>query len=191
CREAVESIDHIFRECPTTTESSRNKLVHEGKISTGKVILDCISRYLCELDEIEQNVHTRSNASVRWKTLIGTDMKINFDAAFDLNQARSGPGVVARNALGETLLLGQQLGLDLVVIEEDLGTTIKKCELDSPDKSIIGSIIRDIQHYKHRFRRISFNHIPRSENYLAHTLATQGLRKGEDLYLEGGLPEFV
>ncbi|MBA0563265.1 hypothetical protein Golob_008253, partial [Gossypium lobatum] len=73
---------------------------------------------------------------------------------------------------------------------EDSGTTLAT-ESDSPDKSIIGSIIRDIQHYKHHFQRISFNHIPRSENCLAHTLATQGLRKGEDLYLEGGLPEFV
>ncbi|MBA0592792.1 hypothetical protein Gorai_009764, partial [Gossypium raimondii] len=115
CREAVESIDHIFRECLTTTE----------------------------------------------KTLIGADVKINFDVAFDLNQARSGPWVVARNAR------------------------------DSPDKSLTGSIIRDIQHYKHHFRRISFNHKPRSENCPAHTLATQGLRKGEDVYLEGGLPEFV
>ncbi|KAG8475535.1 hypothetical protein CXB51_032303 [Gossypium anomalum] len=152
---------------------------------------------------------------MRWKTPIGADVKINFDAAFNLNQARSGSGVVARNALGEvlaskivihrrvptlftmeacacfqTLLLEEQLALDSVVIEGDSRMTIKKCESDSLEKSIIGSIIRDIQHYKHHFRRISFNHIPRLENCLAHTLAIEGLRKGEDLYLERGLPEF-
>ncbi|KAH1074230.1 hypothetical protein J1N35_026558 [Gossypium stocksii] len=190
CREAVESIDHIFRECPTTTEvwmnlnlswilqnliqhywewliwifknstkewcrvfccgmwaiwSSRNKLVYEGKISTGKEISDWISRYLCELDEIEQKVHTRSNAPMRWKTPIGADVKINFDAAFELNQARSGSGVVARNALGEvlaskivihrrvptlfaaeacacfqTLLLEQQLDLDSAALMKEI-----------------------------------------------------------------------
>ncbi|KAK5776705.1 hypothetical protein PVK06_044666 [Gossypium arboreum] len=133
--------------------SSRNKLVYEGKISIAKEISNWISRYLCELDEIEQKVHTRSNAPMRWKTPIGAHVKINFDAAFDLNQARSGSGVMAKNALGEvlaskvvihrrvptlfaaearacfqTLLLEQQLGLDSVVIEGDSRMTIKKCE---------------------------------------------------------------
>ncbi|MBA0781735.1 hypothetical protein Gotri_002627 [Gossypium trilobum] len=92
------------------------------------------------------------------------------DMAFDGSNAKSASVVVVRNASGEILtlrttfhesfltefstealacfkgiLLGAQLGFESVIVEGDLMTTIKKSKLNTPDKPVIGAIVRAIQ----------------------------------------------
>ncbi|MBA0697828.1 hypothetical protein Goari_021352, partial [Gossypium aridum] len=119
-----------------------NKLVHEEKKSLGKEIA----------------------------ARLGATVKINFDVAFDGSNAKSASGVVVRNASGDILtlkitfhesfppefatealacfkgiLLGAQLGFESVTVEGDSMTTIKKSKLNTPEKPMIGAIVRDIQ----------------------------------------------
>ncbi|MBA0776546.1 hypothetical protein Gotri_011529 [Gossypium trilobum] len=94
----------------------------------------------------------------QWKPPCESIIKINFDGAFDVHQARLGFGVVARNSSGEMLAsmvvchktipslfaaeahacyqalrLGVRLGLDSTVIEGGSLTIIKKCRSDRRD----------------------------------------------------------
>lgn len=105
------------------------------------------------LNGLVEEKHTKSIGQEKWRPPISKSIKINFDGAFDLHQARSGPGVVAGNSSGEILvlkvvlhkaisskfaaeahacfqaiLLGLHLDLELVIIEGDSMTTIKKCK---------------------------------------------------------------
>ncbi|KAH1108583.1 hypothetical protein J1N35_012351 [Gossypium stocksii] len=82
---------------------SWNQLVHEKKSSSNKDISDWILRYKGELDDLVTMVRTRSGEQKSWKPPVESYIKINFDGAFDLQQNRSGSGVVARNSLGEIL----------------------------------------------------------------------------------------
>ncbi|MBA0838090.1 hypothetical protein Goarm_010186, partial [Gossypium armourianum] len=102
--------------------------------------------------------NTKLSIQEQWKPPCESIIKINFDGAFDVHQARSGFGVVARNSSGEMLAsmvvchraipslfaaeahacyqalrLGVCLGLDSIVIEGDSLTIIKKCRSDRRD----------------------------------------------------------
>ncbi|MBA0854582.1 hypothetical protein Goshw_002119 [Gossypium schwendimanii] len=115
------------------------------------------------MDGVEEQKHTRSQVQAKWRPSLGANVKINFDAAFDIKQARSGSGVVTRNTSGEILalkltlhravltpfarevytclqavLLGVHLGLESVTI-------VKKSQLNTLEKSVIGASKRDIQ----------------------------------------------
>ncbi|MBA0625088.1 hypothetical protein Godav_010328 [Gossypium davidsonii] len=95
-----------------------------------------------ELDGIEKGKNTKLSIQEQWKPPCESIIKINFDGAFDVHQARSGFGVVARNSSGEMLAsmvvchkvipslfaaephacyqalrLGVRLGLDSIVID--------------------------------------------------------------------------
>ncbi|MBA0854486.1 hypothetical protein Goshw_000576 [Gossypium schwendimanii] len=92
-------------------------------------------------------------------------IKISFDRAFDPHQARSNSEVVARNSSGEILAsLGLRFGLEFVMIEGDSLTTIKKAKSVSKDISNIGAILQTFK---------------------------TSLEKGEDIYLIGGVPDYV
>ncbi|MFQ6636622.1 hypothetical protein Gotur_014127 [Gossypium turneri] len=68
---------------------------------------------------------------------------------------------------------------------EDSKTVIKKSQATTSDKSMIGAIIKDIQNKKSYFQDLTFQHIHRSENTHAHSLAKKALAKGESTYLMG------
>ncbi|MBA0679582.1 hypothetical protein Goari_011343 [Gossypium aridum] len=135
---------------------NRNQLVHEGKKLSSKNTADWTTSYLYELDAIKEKSHSRSNVFARWSPLFDAEVKVNFDAAFNLIQTRS--GAAEAHACLQAVMLRLQLGVDSVVIERNLKTIINKCK---------------------------------STNNRAHTIATEGLKKGEEFYLEEGLPEFV
>ncbi|MBA0864647.1 hypothetical protein Goshw_004927, partial [Gossypium schwendimanii] len=109
-----------------------------------------------ELDGTEEEKNTKFSIQEQWKPLCESIIKINFDGAFDVYQARSVFGVVARNSSGEMLAsmvvchkaipslfateahacyqalrLGVRLGLDSIVIEGDSLTIIKKCSVSA------------------------------------------------------------
>ncbi|MBA0760323.1 hypothetical protein Gotri_023074 [Gossypium trilobum] len=123
----------------------RNKGLHEGKRSMGYGIEAWVIRYIKEMDECEIKKLTKESVNMEWCPLNESDIKMNFDAAFDVPQAKSVSAVVARNASREILvpktvahgevaspftveahaclqavLLGKHMGYALVIIEGDM-----------------------------------------------------------------------
>ncbi|KAA3471096.1 reverse transcriptase [Gossypium australe] len=82
---------------------NRNQSVHEGKKLSSKDIADWTTSCLYEHDTIKEKSHSRSNVFARWSPPFDAEVKVNFDAAFNLIQIRSGVGVVTRNVSGEIL----------------------------------------------------------------------------------------
>ncbi|MBA0758148.1 hypothetical protein Gotri_021170 [Gossypium trilobum] len=147
-----------------------------------KEISDWTINYLRELDGLEKKTLTRRIGHEMWEPPCDPFIKINFDGAFNPYQERSS---------SEALWLGFWLGLVCVTIEDDSLTTIKKAKSISKDKFKIGAIVINIQQCKERFQRINFRHISRSGNSLAHHLAKASLKKGEDIYLVGGVSNYI
>ncbi|MBA0672886.1 hypothetical protein Goklo_024200 [Gossypium klotzschianum] len=145
CGGADENVDHLLRGCPVTRE--------------GCDIAAWVLRYAKETDECETSKLTKETVMVEWCPSNGSDIKLNFDAAFDKAQAKSASGVVARNASREILtskivvykvvappfavetnvclqevLLGKQKGFTSVIIKGDSASVIKKSKPDLVDR---------------------------------------------------------
>ncbi|MBA0816780.1 hypothetical protein Gohar_001405, partial [Gossypium harknessii] len=88
-----------------------------------------------------------------------------------------------------------QIDMDMqwpkLIIEGDALSIIKKYKTQTNDKSKVGAYIRDIHQLLIKTKRYYFEHTPREANYLAHMLAREALRKKEEIYLIGRVPEYV
>ncbi|TYH31892.1 hypothetical protein ES288_A01G207900v1 [Gossypium darwinii] len=60
--------------------------------------------YVKETDECEIKKLTRESVNMEWCPSNGPNIKMNFDTAFDMSQAKSISGVVAKNASREILV---------------------------------------------------------------------------------------
>ncbi|MBA0590613.1 hypothetical protein Gorai_019311, partial [Gossypium raimondii] len=74
--------------------TARNKRVHEHMIQSCREISNFIHRYICELDGIEEKVHTKVVNVTRWEPPSREWVKINFDAAFDRALFYQGQGLL-------------------------------------------------------------------------------------------------
>ncbi|KAA3477308.1 reverse transcriptase [Gossypium australe] len=153
---------------------------------------------------------------VKWRNPPGQSIKINFDAAFEERSRLSASGIVVRDSSGSVLLsstalhkdvdsavvaeaiacrrasqIGLNINQEVVIIEGDSLSIIKKCNKRDFDKSQVSSYIHDIHILKNRFKKVSFEFVPRSANNLAHTLATETLRRKEEVYLVNGVPSYA
>ncbi|MBA0851727.1 hypothetical protein Goshw_024875, partial [Gossypium schwendimanii] len=66
-----------------------------------------------------------------------------------------------------------------------------KSNSDSQDKSEISAYTRNIKRNINSFRSLRIKHARRSANQLAHVIATESLRNGEEFYLEEKVPRSV
>ncbi|MFQ6656889.1 hypothetical protein Gotur_026806, partial [Gossypium turneri] len=193
--------------------SSRNRMIHERKYTSGRDLAFKIQSYLIELEGVRERKLTSMPVRSEQRELELRE-SIHFDAAFDINNSRSASGRVARGQNGEITVskstlhsnvsssfvaealqcleatkLGISMGLNSVMMMGDSKTIINKCKIEARDKSILGAIIDDIQSNKTRFQKIIFQFIERTENVEAHDLAKEALRKGEERYLVGEMRE--
>ncbi|MBA0560131.1 hypothetical protein Golob_017047 [Gossypium lobatum] len=76
------------------------------------------------------------------------------------------------------------MGVDKLEVEGKALTFIKKSRSIAIDKSEISAYIRDIHHNQRGFQSIHFKHVQRSANIIAHKLASESLRRNEEIYLE-------
>ncbi|MBA0637691.1 hypothetical protein Godav_029378, partial [Gossypium davidsonii] len=83
------------------------------------------------------------------------------------------------------------MGLKDLQIMGDSKTIIKKCQSSEQDRSVRGAIIKDIQEIKTNFNNICFCYIPRTDHIFAHLVAIEALKKGEEHYLAGAIPNTV
>ncbi|MBA0815669.1 hypothetical protein Gohar_000428, partial [Gossypium harknessii] len=85
-----------------------------------------------------------------------------------------------------------QIGIEMqwleIIIEGNSLAIIKKCKAKSQDRSQVGVYIHDIQQGTTRSRNIVFKYTPRLTNALAHMLATEFLKKKEEVYLVKSIP---
>ncbi|KAH1072753.1 hypothetical protein J1N35_025081 [Gossypium stocksii] len=81
------------------------------------------------------------------------------------------------------LWVGRELGIKYVIIEGESLTLIKKVQNKKQDKSVIGPYIVDIKDQNATFYECKFQHARRAANKSAHSLASEGLKRGENVYL--------
>ncbi|PPD84920.1 hypothetical protein GOBAR_DD18141 [Gossypium barbadense] len=135
--------------------TARNKRVHEHMIQSCREISNFIHRYICELDGIEENVHTKVVDVTRWEPPSREWVKINFDAAFDRALFYQGQGLLPEMEEEGWLPLDQlytrmlarllqrrpspsfgaaEMGIDLgiteIILEGDSLLTIKKMQIN-------------------------------------------------------------
>ena len=159
---------------------------------------------------------TLGGENQRWSYPQESFININFDGAYDKSQNRSASGIVARDSERNILFscseihsnissafaaeaitcwravqIGTGKGWQFLILEGDSLIIIKKCSTKGQDRSMVGAYIYDIQQKIHGLNNIRFQHTPRSANNLAHILATETLRRREEIYLEMGVPEYA
>ncbi|MFQ6659504.1 hypothetical protein Gotur_028382 [Gossypium turneri] len=137
-------------------------------------------------------------------------------AAFDENVRQSAVGIVARDSQGNALLsitelhhqvasafaaeaiacrtatrIGMNMQWPNIIIEGDALSIIKKCKTQANDRSRVGAYSRDIHQLLIKSKRHYFEHTPREANRLAHMLAREALKKKEEIYLIGRVPDYA
>lgn len=73
---------------------------------------------------------------------------------------------------------GVSIRVEMMEIEGDALSVIKKCQKNYIDQSKIIVFIRDIQQHKSGFQGIWFRHLSRSANQVAHKIAIESFTKG-------------
>ncbi|XP_040934791.1 uncharacterized protein [Gossypium hirsutum] len=159
---------------------------------------------------VKKQAHALFTATRAIQSDTSSGMTIHFDAAFNRRDFKSMASLVVRDQMGvilatKTVLnsnvstsfaaeayaglhsinLGLSMGIHSVTVKGDSRTIIKKCQTSMQDKSVIGAIISDIQKKSEFFQEIRFQFINRIENILAHKIAEEVLRRGEETHLEG------
>ncbi|XP_042974660.1 uncharacterized protein LOC122306292 [Carya illinoinensis] len=136
----------------------------------------------------------------RWESPPSGVFKLNVDGAFSSNGSVSGIGVIVRNSKGEVIMSaakkelsvmtavevealaiirGLQLCIDLeiqnLVIESDSLLVVKEFNKQGSSKATFGNVIREAKELVTRFGTCEVQHVNRSCNEAAHSLAKFGL----------------
>ena len=152
---------------------------------------------LMEFRTVTNRVHTVvDRPRVKWRVPPTEFYKINFDGAMFKEEDRAGIGVIIRDSQGlvlasmsqviplhltvvelETLAatkaleFASDLSLGKVILEGDFETVINSLNDNSPLLAPFSLLIQDIKNYANLFQCISFLHIRREGNNVAHNLA--------------------
>ncbi|KAA3477692.1 reverse transcriptase [Gossypium australe] len=143
-------------------------------------------------------------------------LKINFDAAYRSDTKLAITAVIVRDSRGNlkgaetylfdnvadpfvaearacerALIFALDMGSRRVVVEGDSLSVIKSIKKREDDRSILRLIKQNICQMEPRFEEISYLHVRRSANGVAHTLAIEGRRLGIFGRWEVGVPESV
>ena len=133
---------------------------------------------------------------VKWSPLVEEYYKVNFDGAVFRGEEKASIGVIIRNSQGmvmaslcqkislpqtvvelETLAATRaiefsiELGFSKVILEGDSETLIKALQDNSLSLAPFGLLIRDAQEAANFFTCISYAHVGRNGNFVAHNLA--------------------
>ncbi|KAK8488616.1 hypothetical protein V6N12_047070 [Hibiscus sabdariffa] len=80
------------------------------------------------------------------------------------------PEMTEAKACEQAVLLARDLGFRKVIIEGDALNVINKLNNHVEDRPDIGAIVKNIQDVRKQFQNISFVHVSRRCNRVAHTL---------------------
>ncbi|MBA0869235.1 hypothetical protein Goshw_022178 [Gossypium schwendimanii] len=137
-------------------------------------VANLIISYIKEIDSLEKRDLNRTLEKKRWSPPQESFMKINFDGAYDKGKNQSSVGIVARDSNGTILFSYSEIhfGIPSAFAAEAIA-----CR-------------KGIQEI-YGLENIRFQYIPRSANGLAHIIATESLRRGEEFYLDRGVPDYA
>ncbi|KAA3486627.1 reverse transcriptase [Gossypium australe] len=181
---------------------NHNKLYHEGVREHVNDVVGFIKAYYTEIFSIGERLkNTNVSTCSGWKSPDNDIIKINFDASFNRNTRRSISEIIARNKEGLTMaactfpwenisdpvmaearaclqamIMAEEMGFQNICIEGDALTTIRKLKSAEEDRSCISSLIKEIKGRVSNFRRVSFKHVPREANKVAHAMEKEGAR---------------
>ena len=133
---------------------------------------------------------------VKWKVPPTKFYKINFNGAMFKEEDRAGIGVIVRDSQGlvlasmsqviplpltvvelktlaaaKALEFASDLNLGKVFLEGDSETVINSLNDNSPSLAPFGLLIQEVKNYANLFQCISFLHVCREGNNVAHNLA--------------------
>lgn len=177
--------------------------MHDGKQPDPQDLVQFASAYLMRYKEAKQHFATvRPPESPRqWSPPSGAKIKINVDAAIFTQSNAAGLGIVARNSAGEVIAWRQRLvhsvlcpdtaetlvvlesvrmavdfGWQEVIIESDCLSVINAINSMETCLTAAHHFVDEIKTLVSLFRCISFQHIFRLANNVAHELARQVVR---------------
>ncbi|MBA0608657.1 hypothetical protein Godav_020849, partial [Gossypium davidsonii] len=163
----VENTKYVFRDCAVTKELWQK--------------LDFVWP---PLDR--EKLPSRGQEIERWRLLEGSNLKINFDVAFNKQENTSCSRIMVRDSnggvLGSKTVLNRNVPSAFAaealacaqVVQMGLEIYLSTVEVEGDSLSICW-----------------FKHTPRMANMVAHAVATEGLKRGEHIYLRRGVLEYV
>ncbi|KAK8532151.1 hypothetical protein V6N12_053597 [Hibiscus sabdariffa] len=175
----------------------RNNKVHENNSQSAKDLALFVLAFVQEYDGIHKVSSPQQNTdNICWNPPIGDSVKVNFDASFNSSEKRSTSSIIIRDSSGlpmaastvphlftmdpemaevkaceQAILLARDLGFRKVIIEGDALNVISKLNSLVEDRSDISAIVKNIQDVRKQFQIISFVHVRRRCNRVAHILA--------------------
>ncbi|MBA0786438.1 hypothetical protein Gotri_026240 [Gossypium trilobum] len=196
--------------------ASGNRLIHDGIAQTSQEVVDKVVAYIGELDALKNRSSANiTGVEVRWSPPGHGSFNINYDASFQKHLMCSCTGIIIMNQVGDTLvssiiqnkvhtefaaealacLKAVRMGLDLklqeVIIEGDALSGYKTSGYKIRDGSVTSAYIGESKSLSQIFMKRMFKHVSRKGNETTHCLATEGLKRGRDSYLIGGVPDFA
>ncbi|KAA3468935.1 reverse transcriptase [Gossypium australe] len=196
----------------------RNKLIHEGTRFNLQEVIGFIRGYINELNTLQRSVQPsiRPGPKELWRPPEEGKIKVNFDASYRSDGNMAFTAVIARDASGiiqgaGTYLFTQvvypfvaearaceralsftlSLGFTRLEVEGDSLTVIKSIEKKENDRSVLRPITQHIRHLGSSFEEITYRHVWRSANGVAHTLALEGRRRNHSGIWNWELPASV
>ncbi|XP_017617862.1 uncharacterized protein LOC108462426 [Gossypium arboreum] len=208
---------HDFGKIAATTAwalwQARNKRTMEGKRQSVQDIYSIIFSIIKEMRELKDKIPTPVNAmNSIWKPPQEPFVKVNFDAGFKITLHHSYYGFVIRNSKGlvmrsetifnkfvsnsftveaiacQALDFAREMGFSHAQMQGDSRTAIVKINQVLPDFSDMGTYIEEINIKASSFQHISFHHVDRRANMVAHMLAKVRMSIPKDRFWVEDLP---
>ncbi|MFQ6667002.1 hypothetical protein Gotur_033172 [Gossypium turneri] len=193
---------------------ARNRQTMEGKVVTRHETISRILSLHVEIDVLKEKLPTIREVDIdRWKPPQNSWVKLNFDAVYKAQLNKSCSGFVIRNKKGEVmgsgitlhskildvglaeavacyqgLLFAKETSFVNVEVEGDVRVVIEKVIQGEDGRANLDSVIADIKAFKNYFHQISFKHVRREANQVAHIIAREGHSKSENTFWIEDIP---
>lgn len=154
--------------------------------------------------------------TIHWVPPLATWLKLNFDGACDFKQGRVGLGAVIRDEVGAlrgamaipcviplsplatealALLNGlkycRELGVSKIEIEGDALTVLQALDATGVDLSEIGVVIEEVKLVMLDFEMVSWKHVKKKGNIVAHRLDRSALQIKESMFCQEVGPSWI
>ncbi|KAA3455040.1 reverse transcriptase [Gossypium australe] len=194
----------------------RNSRIHKQQSRSSQEMVSFVYGYLKELDGLKIVNQKSMHSEEKWQHPPGQILKINFNGAFDERRRQLASRVVVSDKNGRVLVIKSELhdGVEFafaaealachratqitlvknnenIIIEGDSLSIIKKCKNSDLDRSEVGVYIQDIHKLQAQCMRVSFKHVRRMANNLAHIIAKESLKRREEVYLIEAVPGYA
>ncbi|MBA0826707.1 hypothetical protein Goarm_011532 [Gossypium armourianum] len=193
---------------------ARNRQTMEGKVVTRNETLVKILSMHAEIEVLKEKLPAVREVDIdRWKPPQTSWVKLNFDAAYKAQSNKSCSGFIIRNEKGKVMgsgitlhsnildvglaeavacyqgpLFANETGFVKVEVEGDARVVIEKINQEENGRADLDSVIADIKAFERFFHQISFKHVRREANRVAHLIAREGYSRSENTFWMEDIP---